>query len=1656
MAASLSRDPRYARRFSPGVLDWPPSITFSRPGSARSRRRLAPIVDALESRLVLTPAAVTGLNNLILEFAHSHLGQKVGGGECGQLVTEALRVAGGDFAIHDPGNDNDFIWGNLITTITPGHDSNPTVPCVPGDIVQFNNVVFAGGGSANPHTAIVAAVDANGRPTEVYEQNSNNIRSDRYDSSVINAATITAGIIHIYQPVPRVDSTGKVQFTVVNNTPSAQTVTAYLNGQVFTTFSLSAFNTTHSNAYDYVSSTSPGNWTIGVNGHQVPLTNADGYELYTTGGGASIRVLNDSVSGTSTMLTGAFLTDGAETESGANKSMTFDKVIQGQSDTCGFTAVLSAVAMSGFNLASGITVADTKSPTDVVYDVRLFQPLAGGGFQQDEIPVEFNGTFTPGDARSSDPNEFWPTIYQRAYLSLESSLGQGVGTFDSAIEALTGRSPTSLIGGTVAPNVFTALLDNGSPVVASTTYSVDPYNLDPAEGIIGSHAYTVVGVQSSGGSTYVTLRNPWGQDSTPGYADAIDGVNDGIIRVPWTTFIRYFISFESIPISGPSINMPQEPGPTFNNPSPGAISVYVGQQVGPLDFSAVDSQGRPLAYTLTGNNVGLVSSAGSFVWIPGPNDVGEHLITVKAEANPVSSANETFNVTVLPDQPTVGAVLVNPTSISAAGTDKLTLQAAGVSDSLGSVQDVDFRVDVVNQNGIGQLHADLGTATAATNWTWSGFVGGLAPGTYTVSAVASNGVFQSLPATSTLTVTPAPDYEPLINRANGQIQASPDSPPSDSPFALGTTIDASGHIRVFWTNQLSPQSQFVREYDKNGDPLSSAVQLPISVTTSVETAVFAGLPDGSFDEVYTSSGSVIVQRYSASAQTIGLPDVVGNNASFFISLPPSVKVAADGAGDLLIAYNVGVHEIDAVSVSPTGAVARGPWVVDSSPAGFQSLASVALNASGAGVIAWNDGGQHSLVADRVSNAGLTSGTNDLSVLQDPSVSEGSAGVDRNGDLTFVYVAFGGVHTRRISADGTTDSGDQVLYTSVNDSPLFPTVAVNSEGWAFATWDDPQYGPNGAMTLGKLIDPKGRVQSSYIQIPTIVLTDTFAGVAINDQGRISVAFTQANANNPSVTAASFSVFWADMEPVFPPGPFQFNVPLGSAAGTVVGKVTATDPDGDELSYSLQSPGPFAINPSTGVITVADPSALQSTTATAYNLSVQASDSNPTANVLPVASVQISVVDPTPPQFAPMPNWTIDAGESIVPVIQSTDPTGAELTYSAVAGDGATATVSGNDLSVVPALGFTGTFPVTVTATNGLASSNTTFNVTVVTPSLAPLPDITIAGPSTVKLVGSDASGTALTYSALITGGGTVPAPATLSIQNNILSIAPAAGFSGTFTVLASANDGPDTASQSFKVTVKPVQTIPTLIQFSNSIYIVNSTAGAEQITVRRSGNLSTSAAVIVSTPGGHEVGPFQQTVRFAPNVTNMLVSIPVQNDGQAGENDIDIPLSLSSPSTGVTLGSMNSATLVVHDTNPFLAPAQIISLTTPTVRVTVGAGKRAKSKKETIIQLQLSEGVSGSTNLDAYQVLSGKSKKGVTTFNKPVPLVSASYNPATFMITLVPAGTLILSQPEQLTVTAALLTDALGRPLDGNHDGVPGGNFVATFGKGGVKILRVQR
>jgi hypothetical protein len=139
------------------------------------------------------------------------------------------------------------------------------------------------------------------------------------------------------------------------------------------------------------------------------------------------------------------------------------------------------------------------------------------------------------------------------------------------------------------------------------------------------------------------------------------------------------------------------------------------------------------------------------------------------------------------------------------------------------------------------------------------------------------------------------------------------------------------------------------------------------------------------------------------------------------------------------------------------------------------------------------------------------------------------------------------------------------------------------------------------------------------------------------------------------------------------------------------------------------------------------------------------------------------------------------------------------------------VQGNQLTLNPALSFVGKFTVQVGASDGKATTTTTFTVTVTNaaPVLSAISDQTNShGANTVlTLSGTDADGDALTYSAQVlpVGGQTPPIQATIS--GNQLTLHPTQPIIGTFAISATASDGAATATRIFNLTL--TNTAPTL-------------------------------------------------------------------------------------------------------------------------------------------------------------------------------------------------------------------------------------------------------
>ncbi len=146
------------------------------------------------------------INDKVVEFARSKLGQQVGDGVCSTLAVEALRYAGA--------GRKGRAWGDELPSI---HDARP------GDILQLEDAVFVRtrvreDGAVvtltfrSPHhTAIVSGVRRRGRRVVLtvlqqnvgFEGTTGEAESKVVQEGVIDPAELRRGTLRAYRPVAR-------------------------------------------------------------------------------------------------------------------------------------------------------------------------------------------------------------------------------------------------------------------------------------------------------------------------------------------------------------------------------------------------------------------------------------------------------------------------------------------------------------------------------------------------------------------------------------------------------------------------------------------------------------------------------------------------------------------------------------------------------------------------------------------------------------------------------------------------------------------------------------------------------------------------------------------------------------------------------------------------------------------------------------------------------------------------------------------------------------------------------------------------------------------------------------------------------------------------------------------------------------------------------------------------------------------------------------------------------------------------------------------------------------------------------------------------------------------------------------------------------------
>ncbi|MEQ8469792.1 MAG: cadherin domain-containing protein [Marinoscillum sp.] len=288
--------------------------------------------------------------------------------------------------------------------------------------------------------------------------------------------------------------------------------------------------------------------------------------------------------------------------------------------------------------------------------------------------------------------------------------------------------------------------------------------------------------------------------------------------------------------------------------------------------------------------------------------------------------------------------------------------------------------------------------------------------------------------------------------------------------------------------------------------------------------------------------------------------------------------------------------------------------------------------------------------------------------------------------------------------------------------------------------------------------------------------------------------------------------------------SFTINENSIVGTSVGTVAASDPDGDNLTYTITSgdTGAFELDANTGALTVADQSQLDFETTPTFNLIVKVSDGALFASASVV--INLNDIDETVNQAPQIVDQSFDIDENSangteVGTVAASDIDGDPLSYSITDGSGAFQIDANSGVMTVAdqsQLDFetTTSFSITVEVSDGALTASATITVTLndIDETVNQSPQIidqsfdidenSANGTAVGTVVASDADGDPLSYS-ITDGSGAFQ----IDASSGAMAVADQSQLdfetTPSFSITVEVSDGALTASATMTITLNDV-------------------------------------------------------------------------------------------------------------------------------------------------------------------------------------------------------------------------------------------------------------
>jgi hypothetical protein len=908
----------------------------------------------------------------------------------------------------------------------------------------------------------------------------------------------------------------------------------------------------------------------------------------------------------------------------------------------------------------------------------------------------------------------------------------------------------------------------------------------------------------------------------------------------------------------------------------GSAGTFLVTTTGPPAPGLTESGGLPSGVNFSDNGNGTATLAGT----PAAGTGGSYSITITADNGVNPNATQTFTLTV--DQaPAVTSV--NNTTFTAGSAGSFTVTTSGnPTAALSETGTLPSGVSFAdNGNGTGTLS---GTPASGTL------------GSYSITITASNGISPNATQSFTLTV----DEAPTITSANN------------------TTFTAGSAGTYTVTTSANPTAA-----------LSKTGALPNGVTFTNNgngTATLSGTPaagtGGSYTITITANNGISPNATQSFTLTVDQAPAITSTASTTFS---------NGvAGDFRVTTTGNPNP----ALTETGTLPTGVTFTDNGN-GTASLAGTPSQ-SGTFPIAITANNGVGSPADQSFTLTVTS------VEQAPAITSADSTTFSAGSAGTFTVTTTGTPTPDLSESGSLPSG-VTFNDNENGTATLSGTPTSNGSYALTITADNGVNPNATQTFTLTVDQAPAITSANnttftegssgtftvtsTGYPTAALTETGTlptGVTFSDNGNGSAALSGIPAAG---TRGSYAITVKAANGVNPNATQSFTLTV-DAAPAITSSNATTFTVGSSGSFTVTSTG----NPTStlsdsggplpsGVSFVAHANGTATLSGTPASGTGGSHPITITANngVSPNASQSFTLTVDQAPAITSANSDTFTEGSLGSFSVTSTGYPTAALSQTGALPTGVSFSDNGNGtatLSGTPAAGTHGSYPITITAANGIGTNATqSFTLTV---DAAPAITSGDAATFTVGSAGTFAVTTTGLPTPALSENGTLPTGVSFVDNGNgtaTLSGTPASGTGGSYSITITATNGVSpNASQTFTLAVDQT---PAITSAASATFAEGS---ADSFTVTTTGNPTAALSESGSLPAGvtfADKGNGTATLSGTPTAGGSFPFTITASNGVSPNATQDFTLTVG---TAPTITSADQATFPLGSANSFTVTA----------------------------------------------------------------------------------------------------------------------------------------